>query len=127
MAALIRLTTSRLSSERSSDLSRSAAALGSCCDGDPLDANELQVSLGRLLHFKTQLNRFPNALCNFVQGSRLCMTAGDLGNRSDVVALFVAFNDDMESVRQMNPSLLILEVQPDQAMIIQLGVRVYRY
>ena len=47
---------------------------------DSLDADELQVLFGRTFYFKTQLDSLPNSLRDFVQGLRLCMTSGDLGD-----------------------------------------------
>jgi len=45
------------------------------------------------MDFQAQFNRLANSRHEFVQGVRLGMTAGKLGNRGDIEALFTVFDD----------------------------------
>jgi hypothetical protein len=65
-----------------------------------LNPDELQTISRRALLFEAQLNRFPNPQRDFIQGPRLRMASGELWDRSDVVPLLIAFNDDVELALQ---------------------------
>ena len=62
---------------------------------------------GRTRRFEIQVDGLSNALRDLVQGSRLGVASGKLWDRSDVVALFIPFNDNIELARHFgNPRCL---------------------
>jgi hypothetical protein len=73
---------------------------GSCCNGDALNADELECLFGPARYFKTQFNSLANALRDLIQRSSLRMASGELWDRSDVVAFFIPFNDNIELAQQ---------------------------
>ncbi len=50
----------------------------------------------RTLNFKTQSDGFTDAVGDLVQGPPLRMASGKLRHRSDVEALFISFNNNVE-------------------------------
>jgi hypothetical protein len=68
----------------------------SCRDDDALNADELKIMLRKAFHLKAQLNGLAYATVKFVQRSCLGVASGKSRYRSDVVALFVLFDDDIK-------------------------------
>ena len=66
---------------------RDNVEFGSCGDGHPLNAHELQFLLRRTFHFQAQRDGFADALGDLVERARLRVAGGDLGNGSYVIAL----------------------------------------
>jgi hypothetical protein len=54
----------------------------------------------RTRHFETQFYSLANPLRDLVQRSRLRVASRELWDRSDVVAFFIPFNDNIELARQ---------------------------
>ena len=76
--------------------SRIGASGSSCRDGDPLDADKFQFLLRKSFYFEAKYNGFPDALGEFVQRPSLRVTTRELGDRGNVITLFVALDDDIE-------------------------------
>ena len=51
-------------------------------------------------NFEAQLDSLSNAAGEFIQRSGLGMTAGELRDRSNIVAFLIPFNDDVELPQQ---------------------------
>ena len=82
-----------------------AAALCSCGDGDTLNTDELKFRHRSAFDFEAKRNRFADALDEVVQALGLCVASAQLRNRSDVKALFIAFDHDIKlALHKRSPS-----------------------
>jgi hypothetical protein len=68
----------------------------SCGDSYALDADKLQILIRCAIDLEAQLNGFPDALVDLVEGLPLRMAPWYLWNRGDVVAFRVSLNDNIE-------------------------------
>ncbi len=84
------------------------------CSGTPSD-------------LEAQFDRFPDARGDLVQGLRLRVAPGQLPNGSDLVAVFVTLNDDIELTLQwITPALISARINRYGFPIIAGAHRGYR-
>jgi hypothetical protein len=74
--------------------------------GDLLDANEFQRADLTLTIFQAQINHFASALHERVEVFCLGVATSQTGDCGDVIALFVAFDDDGEFAGMLHRAIL---------------------
>ena len=73
--------------ERGNDFASVTRGVGSCRDGHPLDADELQFLLRRAFDFQAQRDGLGDALGDLIERARLGVAASDLRNRGYIITL----------------------------------------